>query len=72
MLNQAEIFTEAIKEANKDVQMTNDERRLPEMDCLDTCFKQLCSAFDLRFGGFGKEPKFPHPSNVDFQNRMQC
>ena len=27
---------------------------------------QLLQNFDARYGGFGKAPKFPHPSNIEF------
>lgn len=28
--------------------------------------EQLAASFDAQFGGFGAEPKFPHPTNIDF------
>lgn len=30
------------------------------------CFRQLEQAFDSRYGGFGREPKFPTPHNLMF------
>ena len=32
---------------------------------LDLCAQHLEQAFDARYGGFGKAPKFPHPSNIE-------
>ena len=32
---------------------------------LDQCTQHLDQAFDARNGGFGKAPKFPHPSNIE-------
>jgi uncharacterized protein len=33
---------------------------------LDTARKQLEGSFDDKHGGFGRAPKFPHPSNLEF------
>lgn len=33
---------------------------------LTTAYQQLQQYFDHRFGGFGKAPKFPHPTNLTF------
>ena len=35
-------------------------------DILDYTFETLYNAFDLRYGGFGKAPKFPVPHNIQF------
>lgn len=32
---------------------------------LDLCTQHLEQAFDAHYGGFGKAPKFPHPSNIE-------
>ena len=33
---------------------------------LDAATEQMTRAFDFRHGGFGTQPKFPHPSALDF------
>jgi uncharacterized protein len=33
---------------------------------LDSATEQMARAYDFRHGGFGAEPKFPHPSALDF------
>lgn len=35
------------------------------------CFRQLQQSFDAKFGGFGREPKFPTPHNLMFLLRYQ-
>ncbi len=32
----------------------------------DACFSELAAAFDEKYGGFGRAPKFPMPSNLFF------
>ncbi|MBD3610413.1 MAG: thioredoxin domain-containing protein [Gammaproteobacteria bacterium] len=32
---------------------------------LDTCRRELEKAFDQQYGGFGKAPKFPHPTFIE-------
>ncbi|MGD0484883.1 MAG: thioredoxin domain-containing protein [Gemmatimonadales bacterium] len=38
----------------------------PTAALLDTAAARIASAFDVRYGGFGGEPKFPHPAAVEF------
>jgi uncharacterized protein YyaL (SSP411 family) len=33
---------------------------------LDAAAERMAHAFDVRYGGFGGQPKFPHPSAVEF------
>lgn len=35
-------------------------------DILETAARQIASAFDRRNGGFGSQPKFPHPAAIRF------
>ena len=35
-------------------------------DFADYCYESLYNIFDLRYGGFGKKPKFPMPHNIKF------
>src|SRR5512134_689942 len=35
-------------------------------DILDTAVRRIASAFDRRNGGFGSQPKFPHPAAIRF------
>jgi uncharacterized protein YyaL (SSP411 family) len=35
-------------------------------DVLTRATDQMARAFDFRYGGFGSQPKFPHPGAVDF------
>lgn len=39
-------------------------------DLLDRAFKQITTAFDARYGGFGDAPKFPQPMNLAFLLRQ--
>jgi hypothetical protein len=36
----------------------------PEL--LDAAAEQMARAFDIRYGGFGGQPKFPHPAALEF------
>lgn len=38
----------------------------PSLDCIDTCYSQLCHSYDKTYGGFGSSPKFPQPVNFNF------
>jgi len=38
---------------------------LPDASVFDTARQQLAGAFDPHHGGFGSEPKFPHPTNIE-------
>ncbi|MCG6983917.1 MAG: thioredoxin domain-containing protein [Thiocapsa sp.] len=38
---------------------------LPERSVLDAALRQLEESFDAEHGGFGRAPKFPHPTNLD-------
>lgn len=33
---------------------------------LDSAYRQLMEQFDSRFGGFGRAPKFPHSTSIEF------
>ncbi len=38
----------------------------PGPEALDKAFEELARQFDARHGGFGRAPKFPHPTSLDF------
>jgi uncharacterized protein YyaL (SSP411 family) len=38
----------------------------PSAALRDAAAEQMARAFDVRYGGFGSQPKFPHPAAVDF------
>jgi uncharacterized protein YyaL (SSP411 family) len=38
----------------------------PHPDALDKACQELARQFDARHGGFGRAPKFPHPTSLDF------
>jgi uncharacterized protein YyaL (SSP411 family) len=38
---------------------------LPDNRLFDTARQQLAQSFDPQLGGFGKAPKFPHPTNLE-------
>ena len=40
--------------------------KLPDPDVFQTAYESLSNSFDHKLGGFGKAPKFPHPTNLDF------
>lgn len=44
---------------------TNSHRSAISANTLDQARKQLASNFDPRYAGFGKAPKFPHPTNLE-------
>jgi uncharacterized protein YyaL (SSP411 family) len=37
-----------------------------------SAYRSLSASFDPRFGGFGRAPKFPHPSSLDFLLWQAC
>ena len=39
---------------------------------LDTAFRSLAESFDPHCGGFGRAPKFPHPSSLEFLLWRAC
>lgn len=43
---------------------------LPTVEALNTGADQFAQSFDTRYGGFGKSPKFPRPSTLNFLHRM--
>jgi uncharacterized protein YyaL (SSP411 family) len=38
---------------------------IPERELVDAALGQLAESFDPEHGGFGKAPKFPHPTNLE-------
>ncbi|MGH9455648.1 MAG: thioredoxin domain-containing protein, partial [Terriglobia bacterium] len=39
---------------------------------LENAYRVLSESFDPRFGGFGRAPKFPHPSSLEFLLWQSC
>jgi uncharacterized protein len=38
---------------------------MPDGSLVDAALRQLAGSFDARHGGFGRAPKFPHPTNLE-------
>lgn len=38
---------------------------MPDIELIEKSVTQLKNAFDSQYGGFGKAPKFPHPTNLE-------
>jgi len=61
---------EAISEQNHSLMHALDQLRpapgeIPDSGPLDGARRQLAGSFDAERGGFGRAPKFPHPTNLE-------
>jgi uncharacterized protein YyaL (SSP411 family) len=61
VLQSAERFVEALKQSARHEAGGDLGERM-----LESAFEQYRATFDQRFGGFGREPKFPSPHNLMF------
>jgi hypothetical protein len=63
VLNQAETIAEAMGEH---LSAGAAPRAVPEASLADSAQAALAARFDAAWGGFGRAPKFPSPSNLEF------
>ena len=63
ILSQAEAVAEAMREH---LEAASSDGDFPEPGLGDGLLAALAQRFDPRFGGFGRAPKFPSPSNLSF------
>lgn len=48
-----------------DLSKARDRLETVDPDFVDAIFEDIFAAYDIEWGGFGREPKFPHPAAVD-------
>jgi hypothetical protein len=54
----------ALREAMAELEPAADGP-IPDIGVFDVARRQLASSFDAEHGGFGRAPKFPHPTNLE-------
>ncbi len=54
----------ALREAMAELEPAADGT-IPEIGVFDAARRQLAASFDAEHGGFGRAPKFPHPTNLE-------
>jgi len=48
-----------------DISKARDKLETVDAEFVDAIFEDIFAAYDSEWGGFGKEPKFPHPAAID-------
>ena len=56
---------QSIQDSLGQIFSTQSTNQLPSRNVLTRAYEQLVQSFDPRHGGFGKAPKFPHPTNIE-------